>query len=99
MTNVQFLGARLENDIIKMIEETAKEERVDKTRALKELVLLGRKQYLINKYVELYRRGLCSVDKAAEGIGITISEMMQEIVKVGLKSSETIEEYKKGLPY
>ena len=97
MTRVQFLGARLERKIIQMVEQTAKEERVDKTQALKELLLLGRKQYLINKHIELYRRGLCSVDKAAEEVGITMVEMMQEVVKAGLKSTETIEEYKKGL--
>lgn len=97
MSEVEFLGARLEKDIIKMVEETAKEERVDKTKALKDLILLGRKLFLINRYLQLYREGLCSVDKAADSCGITVCEMMKEAAKEGIKSTETIEEYKTGL--
>src|SRR3989338_4800546 len=97
MSEVEFLGARLEKDIIEMVEETAKEEHVDKTKALKELILLGRKQFLIHKYLDLYRLGRCSIDKAAQAVGITVYEMMQEVVKAGIKSTQTIEEYKKGL--
>ena len=35
----------------KIFEETAEEEHVDKTKALKELIVLGRKQFLIKKYI------------------------------------------------
>jgi predicted HTH domain antitoxin len=97
MGEVTFLGARLEKEIIEMVEETAKEEHVDKTKALKELILLGRKQFLIHKYLDLYRLGRCSIDKAAQAVGITVYEMMQEVVKAGIKSTQTIEEYKRGL--
>ena len=45
MAEVEFLGARLEKDILTMVEETAKEEHVDKTKALKDLIILGRKQF------------------------------------------------------
>ena len=97
MSEVEFLGARLEKKIIKMVEKTAEEERVDKTKALKELILLGRKQLLLNKYIEYYRKGLCSLDKAAQEVGITVAEMMHEAVKAGIQSTETREEYRKGL--
>ncbi|MBI2106940.1 hypothetical protein HYT57_03065 [Candidatus Woesearchaeota archaeon] len=97
MTKVEFLGARLEQDILRMVEETAKEEHVDKTKALKDLIILGRKQLLLNKYLSLYRNGRCSLDKAAEKSGITVSEMMNEAAADGIKSTETIEEYRAGL--
>lgn len=97
MSQAIFLGARLEKDVVQMVEKTAEEEHIDKTKALKELILLGRKQFLLQKYLDLYRLGRCSIDKAAQEVGITVSEMMQEAVKIGIKSSQTIEEYKKGL--
>ncbi|MFA4886819.1 MAG: hypothetical protein WC595_01270 [Candidatus Nanoarchaeia archaeon] len=97
MTEVEFLGARLEKDIIGMVEKTAEEEHVDKTKALKELILLGRKQYLINKFLERYRKGLCSLDKCAEEVGVSVGEMMQEAVRAGIRSSQTVEEYRQGL--
>ena len=97
MSEVEFLGARLEKDIIEMVEKTAEEEHVDKTKALKDLIILGRKQFLIDKALDLYQRGRCSIDAAAEMVGVTITEMMQEASKAGIKSSETIEEYRSGL--
>lgn len=97
MSEAQFLGARLDDDTIKMVEDTAEEEDVDKTKALKELIVLGRKQFLINKYLELYRFGKCSLDKAAKSVGITVNEMMLESAKAGIHSTETLEEYREGL--
>ncbi len=97
MSSAEFIGARVEKDIAGMIEDTAKEEYVDKTAALKQLVLLGRKQYLLQKYLKLYREGKCSIDKAAESAGIIVAEMMQEAAKAGIHSSETADDYRKGL--
>ncbi len=97
MSDVEFLGARLEKDILTMVEKTAEEEHVDKTKALKQLIILGRRQYMLEYYLRLYRGGKCSLDKAAHRIGITVAEMMQEAAKAGIRSEETIEEYKEGL--
>ena len=95
--STSFLGVRLEKDFIKMVEETANEEHTDKTNALKQLIELGRKEYLLRRYIELYRSGRCSIDKAAAVVGITVAEMMKEAVSEGITSSETIEEYREGL--
>jgi len=97
MTQAEFLGARLDKNIMNMVEETAREENIDKTKALKELIFLGRREYLIKKYLNLYREGRCSIDKSAEKVGITVNEMMKEVSNAGIKSEETIEEYKEGL--
>ncbi len=97
MAEVEFLGARLEKDVIMMVEETAKDEHVDKTKALKYLIILGRKQFLIKRYLEMYKNGQCSIDKAAQFCRITVNEMMKEAMKEGIKSSETIGEYRNGL--
>ena len=97
MSESKFLGVRVEKDIMKMIEKTAEEERVDKTKALKELVVRGWKQYVLQKYLEFYRTGKGSIDKAAEAVGITVAEMMQEAAKAEIKSTETIEEYREGM--
>jgi|SRR3989338_8817752 len=97
MSSTEFIGARLDKETMKMIDQTAKEEKVDKTRALKELIRIGRKKYLLEKNLEKYRTGLCSLDKAAKESGIALVEMMQEAVKSGITSDQTIEEYRKGL--
>ena len=55
------------------------------------------KQFLLKKCLEQYRNGECSIDKCAEIVGITVNEMMREAVSSGIKSNETIEEYREGL--
>lgn len=97
MSKIEFIGARVDKNVINMIEDTAKEDSIDKTKALMKLVILGRRQYLLEKYLQLYRNGICSLDKAAEKIGINVAEMMQEAAKLGIYSTETIDEYKRGL--
>lgn len=97
MTKAVYLGARLDDTIVRMVELTAQEEHLDKTSALKELIIIGRRQFLIDKHLNDYRLGRCSLDKAASLVGITISEMMQEAAKVGIRSTETIEEFRRGL--
>ena len=57
MSEIEFLGARLEKAIVQMVEDTAKEEYTDKTKALKDLIILGRKQVLEKKCLEQYRKG------------------------------------------
>jgi len=97
MSDAEFFGARLEKNITRMVEDTAIEERVDKTKALKELIVLGRKQFMLKKHLELYRTGKCSIDKAAKAVGITVAEMMEETSKAGIRSSESAEDYRKSL--
>ena len=97
MSDIKFLGARIEKEILSMVEETAKDERIDKSKALKQLIALGRKQYLLQKNLSLYRDGKCSIDKAAEEVGITVSEMMHEAVNAGITSAQTMDEYSRGL--
>ncbi|HLC20000.1 MAG TPA: hypothetical protein VJK72_03700 [Candidatus Nanoarchaeia archaeon] len=97
MSEAKFLGVRLERDFFKMVEETADDEHTDRTTALKQLIELGRKEFLLRKYLELYRTGRCSIDKAAKAVGITLPEMMKKAADEGITSSETLEEYREGL--
>ena len=97
MPDTKFVGARLELEIVKMIDQTAREEKIDRSTALKELVQYGRQKLLEKKAVESYREGRISVDKAAEMLSITVSETMKLFSNAGIRSEETLEEYKEGL--
>lgn len=97
MTNKKFLGVRVEPQIYEIVDRIADEEKVDKTKALKMLVFAGWKGIRLEKALENYRKGIISLDKAAEMAGITLNEMMQYAAASGLKSSETIQEFREGL--
>ena len=92
-------GQTIQKVDIKNIELLKKiyEEKVDKTRALKLLVIAGWKEIRLEKALEQYRKGIISLDKAAEIAGITINEMMQYAAANGMKSEETLEEFREGL--
>ncbi len=97
MTKARFIGARLEPEFAKMIDDTASEEKIDRTAALKELIQSGRQRLLEKKAIELYRDGRISVDRAAEMLSLTVSEVMRLFANAGIRSEETLEEYSAGL--
>ena len=80
-----------------MIDEFAKEENLDKTTAMKMMVREGLKALTLKKVISQYRMGTIAVDKAAKISRLTINEMMRLIALSGVKSEETLEEYRKGI--
>lgn len=97
MYKTKFLGVRMEREIYDIIDKVTHEENLDKTSAIKVLIKEGWKELRLKKALEQYRQGLISVDKAAKMAGLTLSEMMNEIASHGIKSEETLEEYRKGI--
>ena len=92
-----FLGARIEPEIMDIVDKVAKDRRTDRTGAIKILISIGYKELNLEKVMELYRKGKISIDKAAKISGLTVSEMMDEMSSEGIKSEESIEEYIKGV--
>ena len=92
-----FLGARIEPEIMDIVDKVAKDRRTDRTGAIKILISIGYKELNLEKVMELYRKGKISIDKAAKISDLTVSEMMDEIANEGIKSEESIEEYIQGV--
>ena len=97
MSNKKFLGLRVEPQVSKIVNKVAEQEKVDKTKAIKILVFAGWKEIRLEKALEQYRKGLVSLGKAAEIAGLTVNEMMQQASANGIRSDETIEEFREGL--
>ena len=97
MYKTKFLGARMEKEVYDIVNKVAEEENLDKTSTLKMLIQEGWKGLRLKKALDQYAKGLISVDKAAEICRVTISEMMMIIASHGIKSEETVDEYRKGI--
>ena len=97
MNKTKFLGARLEKEVYEIINKVAEEENLDKTSTIKKLIQEGWKGLRAKKALNQYEKGLISLDKAAEISGVTISEMMKITASHGIKSEETLEEYRRGV--
>ena len=64
---------------------------------VKILIHEGWKGLMLKKALNQYEKGLVSVDKAAKLCSLTVHEMMKEISSHGIKSDESLEEYRKGV--
>ncbi len=80
-----------------VFDKVSEEKRVDRTGAIRILLTAGWKELSLEKALNLYKEGKASIDKAAKIAGLTVSEMMEEAAARGIKSDETIEEYRKGV--
>lgn len=93
----ELVSARFEKEDTELIEEVAREEKTDKTTALKRLFGLGAKQYKLEKAINQYREGKISIGKAAENAEISLWEMMDELKERNIANPLGEEEFKEGL--
>ena len=87
------MTVRLPEKDVKMVEQISFEEKTDKSKTIRELFDLGRIYFAILKYKE----GKVSIGKAAKIADLSISEMMDLLANLGIKSSLDVMDYKEGL--
>jgi len=93
----ELISARFQIEDTKIIEDRARDEKTDKTTALKRIFALGAKQYKINKAVKQYQEGKISIGKAAQMAGITLWEIMDKLKEKNIPNPLGKEEYLEGL--
>ena len=82
----EIISARFQKEEATMLEQIAKEEKTDKTTALRKVFALGAKQYRLEKAIKEYQAGKAGTAKAAEIAGISLWEMMEELNKRNIAS-------------
>ena len=83
------MTVRLPKEDLKIIEEISLKERKDKSTTVRDLVELGKIYFAIIQYKE----NKISIGKAAEIAGLTISEMMDLLSKLGINSNLDLADY------
>lgn len=71
--NVHLTG-RVSRRQIKQLERISKEEKTDRSSALRKVLDLGLDEYNRQNALESYRRGKASIGKASELAGVSIAE-------------------------
>jgi len=79
MTKTQNLTVRLDRELLKKIEQEAREEATDKSTIARRLITIGIRQAQKARAVEDYRRGRCTIWKASQLAGISLREMMETL--------------------
>lgn len=90
MQNV--MTVRLPDEDIDVIEKISKEEKIDKSTAIRELVELGR----IYSSILKYQKGEISIGKCSEIAGINLSKMIDLLAELGIKSRLDVADYLEG---
>ena len=93
----ELVSARFQKEDTAVIEEIAKEEKTDKTTALKKIFFLGAKQYRLDKAIKQYQEGKAGIGKAAHIARISLWEMMEKLKEKNIPNPLTAQDYKEGL--
>jgi predicted HTH domain antitoxin len=75
------LTVRIDEDTYREIEETADQENVDKSTIARGLLKAGLSEARKKRGLEMYRRGTCTLWKAAEVAGVSLRGMMDLVIE------------------
>ncbi len=88
---------RLPKEVVKELDNKAKSEKIDRTTVLRKLLQDALKNSKIEEVTLLYKENKISLSGAAHRAGLYVGEMMEELVRRGVKPDMTLEDYKESL--
>lgn len=91
------ISVRLEERFVKEAEKLAKFEMVDKSTIMREALEKGFADVRLKIAMEAFSNGEASTSEAAEIADISVGEMMDELVKRGIRQSITKDDLKGSL--
>lgn len=94
---MKAVSIRLKEDFMKEAEKLAKLEMVDKSIIIREALEKGFAEVKLKIALEMFSEGKASTSEAAEIADLSIGEMMDELVKRGLRPNITKEDIKGSL--
>ncbi|MEM1507004.1 MAG: UPF0175 family protein [Thermoproteota archaeon] len=92
-----MVSARLPKEMVRFIEEIAREERVDKSTILERALEHYLREWRLNKAVELYRDGSVTLSRAAEIAGVSIWEMIDVLAQKKVTLQYSVEDFEEDL--
>ena len=97
MSKLVTIGVRIPEEILKELEESAKEGNIDKSTVIRRFISEGLREYKREKAARLYKERRVSIDGAAELAGLTVREMVDYLIKRVYKSSYSYEDLEKEM--
>lgn len=93
----QAIGIRLDSKMRSKVETVSKEEKLDRSMAIRLLLDEGYESYSKRKAAEEYKAGKTTMSRAAEKAGLSIWEMQQFLISQGFKSQYSAEDLEEEL--
>lgn len=93
----EVVSARLSKQRIRLIEEIAEEERVDKSTIIDRALEHYTKEWTLQRALELYRNGIITLARAAEMAGLSIWEMIDILEKKKIALQYDAEDFEEDM--
>lgn len=93
----EVVSARLSKERVRLIEEIAREEKVDKSTILDRALEHYTKEWKLQKAIESYGEGRVTLSRAAEIAGISVWEMIDVLAKRKIPTQYDIEDLEEDL--
>ena len=94
---MKIVSIRLKEDLMEEAQKLAELEMVDKSLIIREALEKGFSEVKLKIALEMFSKSKASTSEAAQIAGLSVGEMMDEIVKRGLKPNITKEDLKGSL--
>jgi len=93
----EVVSARLPKEKARLVEEIAREEKVDKSTILERALEHYTREWKLKKAVELYRDGLVTLSRAAEIAEISVWEMIDVLSQKKVTLQYDVEDLEEDL--
>ena len=93
----EVVSARLPKEMVDLIEEIAREEKVDKSTVLNRALDHYTREWKLQRALESYREGAATLPRAAEIAGLSVWEMIDIISKRKIQPQYDIEDLEEDL--
>ena len=93
----EVISARLSRERLKIVEEIAKKERIDKSTVLDRALEEYTREWKLRRAVESYRDGSITLSRAAEMAEISIWEMIDVLGKKKVQLQYDVEDLEEDL--
>jgi len=93
----EVMSARLPKETVDLIEEIAREEKVDKSTVLDRALDHYIREWKLQKAIESYEEGSATLPMAAEIAGLTVWEMIDVLAKRDIQPQYDLEDLEEDL--
>ncbi|MEM3581066.1 MAG: UPF0175 family protein [Candidatus Bathyarchaeia archaeon] len=93
----EVISARLPKERVRLVEEIAKEEKVDKSTILERALEHYTREWKLMKAVELYRDGRVTLSRASEIAGVSVWEMIDVLAQKKVTLQYSVEDLREDL--
>ena len=86
---------RLPRELLEVIRHRARQEKIDESTAIRQLLALGAENYA----VELFRQGKITLSEAARLAGVTVRQMIDVLQRHGIRGNVRLDQQQKALEF